>query len=36
MENPRSSKTDDEECMLSIMRDLIGKHFTLRECKQTW
>ena len=36
MENPRSSTTDDVECMFSIMRDLTGKHFTLREAKYTW
>ena len=28
-ENPRASTTDDVECMFSIIRDLIGKHFTL-------
>ena len=36
MENPRSSTTDDVECMFSIMRDLTGKHFTLREARNTW
>ena len=35
-ENPRSSTTDDVECMFSIMRDLTGKHFTLREARYTW
>ena len=35
-ENPRSSTTDDVECMFSIMRDLTGKHFTVREAKRTW
>ena len=30
-ENPRSSTTGDVECMFSIMRDLTGKHFTVRE-----
>ena len=29
-ENPRAGTTDDVECMFSILRDLIGKHFTLR------
>ena len=29
-ENPRASTTDDVECFFSIMRDLAGKHFTLR------
>lgn len=36
LENPRSSTTDDVECMFSIMRDLTGNHFTLREAKYTW
>ena len=36
LENPRSSTTDDVECMFSIMRDLTGKHFTLREAQYTW
>lgn len=35
-ETPRSSTTDDVECMFSIMRDLRGKHFTLREARYTW
>ena len=35
-ENPRASTTDDVECMFSVMRDLTGKHFTLREAKYTW
>ena len=35
-ENPRSSTTDDVECMFSIMRDLAGKHFTLRKARYTW
>ena len=35
-ENPRSGTTDDVECMFSIMRDLTGKHFTLREARYTW
>lgn len=36
VENPRSGTTDDVECMFSIMRDLSGKHFTLRQVKYTW
>ena len=35
-ENPRGSTTDDVECLFSIMRDLAGKHFTLRQAKYTW
>ena len=29
-EHPRASKTDDVECLCSIMCDLYGKHFTVR------
>ncbi len=29
-EHPRSSTTDDVECLFSIMRDLAGKHYTVR------
>ena len=36
VEHPRSSTTDDVECMFSIMRDLTGKHFTLHEARYTW
>lgn len=35
-ENPRAGTTDDVECMFSIMRDLIGKHFTLRKVRYAW
>ena len=30
-EHPRSSTTDDVECFFSVLRDSVGKHFTLRE-----
>lgn len=30
-EHPRSSTTDDVECFFSILRDTVGKHFTLKE-----
>ncbi len=36
LKNPRLSRTDDVECMFSIMRDLTGKYFTLREARTTW
>ena len=36
LENPRAGTTDDVECMFSIMRDLTGKHFMLREARYTW
>ena len=36
LEHPRASSTDDVECLFSIMRDLAGKHFTLRTWKYNW
>ena len=35
-EHPRASSTDDVECLFSIMRDLAGKHFTLRTWNYNW
>lgn len=35
-ENPCAGTTDDMECIFSIMRDLIGKHFTLRHMRYAW
>ena len=35
-ENPRASTTDDVECFFSIMRDLGGKHFTVRVAQYNW
>ncbi len=35
-ENPCAGTTDDVECIFSIMRDLIGKHFTLRHVRYAW
>ena len=35
-EHPRASTTDDVECLFSIMRDLSGKHFTVRMAKYNW
>ena len=32
-EHPRSSTTDDVECFFSVLRDSIGKDFTLQEVK---
>jgi len=32
-ENPRSGTTDDVECFFSVMRDMIGKDFTLKHVK---
>lgn len=30
-EHPRSSTTDDVECFFSILRDTVGKDFTLQQ-----
>lgn len=30
-EHPRASTTDDVECYFSVLRDTVGKHFTLKE-----
>ena len=30
-EHPRSSTTDDVECFFSVLRDSVGKHFTVKE-----
>ena len=32
-EHPRASTSDDCECFFSVMRDNIGKNFTLKEVK---
>ena len=36
IEHPRSSTTDDVECLFSMLRDLTGKHFTLRQATNNW
>ena len=35
-EHPRASTTDDVECIFSVLRDMVGKHFTLKEVKFGW
>lgn len=35
-ENPRASTTDDVECLFSVMRDLVGKDFTLKQVQVGW
>ena len=35
-EHPRASTTDDVECLFSILRDMVGKHFTLHTVKYNW
>ena len=30
-EYPRASTTDDVECLFSVLRDCVGKDFTLKE-----
>lgn len=32
-EHPRASTTDDVECFFSVLRDTVGKHFTLKEVR---
>lgn len=32
-EHPRASTTDDVECFFSLLRDSVGKGFTLKEVK---
>jgi len=31
MEHPRATTTDDFECFLSVLRNTVGKKFTLKE-----
>ena len=31
LEHPRSSTTDDVECFFSILRDMVGASFTLKQ-----
>lgn len=31
LEHPRNSTTDDVECFFSILRDCVGKDFTLKQ-----
>lgn len=35
-DHPRSSTTDDVECIFSILRDLVGANFTLKTVQHTW
>ena len=35
-EHPRASTTDDVECFFSVMRDMVGKNFTLKQVKYGW
>ena len=39
-EHPRASTTDDVECFFSVLRDAVGKDFTLKEvcssCNSLW
>ena len=34
-EHPRASTTDDVECLFSVLRDSVGKDFTLKEVRLT-
>ena len=33
---PKASTTDDVQCLFSIMRDMVGSHFTLQSVKYNW
>jgi hypothetical protein len=35
-EHPRASTTDDVECFFSILRDSVGKHFTVKQVQYTY
>ena len=35
-EHPRASSTDDVECFFSVMRDLVGANFTLKQAQFAW
>lgn len=35
-EHPRASSTDDVECFFSVLRDNVGKDFTLKEVYYSW
>ncbi len=34
--HPRASSTDDVECFFSVMRNLIGEHFTCKAVMVEW
>lgn len=36
IENPRASTTDDVECFFSLLRDNLGKDFTLKHVQFEW
>lgn len=36
LEHPRSSTTDDVECFFSILRDMVGSDFTLKQVQHAW
>ena len=35
-EHPRASTTDDVECFFSVLRDMVGKNFTLKQVQYEW
>ena len=35
-EHPRSSTTDDVECFFSVLRDTVGRDFTLKQVQFAW
>ncbi len=36
VEHPRASSTDDVECFFSVLRNLIGEHFTCKAVMVAW
>lgn len=35
-ENPRSSTSDDVKCFFSVMRDMVGMNFTVKQAQIAW
>ena len=35
-EHPRASTTDDLECFFSLLRSMIGNHFTVKDVRFAW
>ncbi len=35
-EHPRASTTDDVECFFSILRNMLGTHFTVKDVRYAW
>ena len=35
-EHPQSSTTEDVECFFSVIRDMVGTNFTVKQAQTTW